>query len=67
MTSVCLNTGEVNLDYCRISLHKVTIFPFVINKYLQGDLLRLQISCHSLNFSLILAFISGSCLQQLLQ
>lgn len=66
MTLVCLNTGDVNLDYCGISSHKVTVFPFVTKKYLGGDLLRLQIPCYSLNFSLILSFISGSCLQQLL-
>lgn len=46
MMSVCLITGDVNLDHLVKVLSagfrfcKVTIFPFVISKYLEGDILR---------------------------
>lgn len=67
--STCHITVNFNLDclakmvsaeflYC-----KITIFLFIINKYLRGDTLRL---CHPiLKILLILASIGGSCLQQL--
>lgn len=49
MILLCLFTGDVNLDLDHLVkgvsselLHcKVTTFPFIINKYLEGDTLRL--------------------------
>ena len=47
MVLMYLFTGDVILDHlikivdCYISLLQATIFPFVINKYLEGDTLRL--------------------------
>lgn len=71
---ICLRTGDINL-HCIIKvvaigfLHcKVTIFPFVINTYLGGDIFRLYKypsspqDCHPL----ILASIGGPCQQLLL-
>lgn len=46
MTSGCLITGDVNQDcmvhgvYAGCKYCKVTVFPFGINKYLGGDILR---------------------------
>ena len=71
MMLTCPVTGDADLDrlakikvsstflYC-----KVTILPFVANKYLGGDTLRECKSCFSTNFCpLLLVSISGCCLQ----
>ena len=66
-------TGNINLDplakrmLAMIPYYKVTIIPLVITQcFREGDL-RIQIFCSSLSFSpLILAFITGPHLQQLL-
>lgn len=64
----CLVNGDVNLDHSvRVvpaGFHhcKVTMFPFIICKYLGGDPLILFL----LKLLLILAFMHWSCLQQLL-
>lgn len=56
----------VSLTWLRLYILNSIIFFFVI-KYLGEDSLNMQISCFSLKFyQLILASISGSCLQPLL-
>ena len=49
MILICLITGDIYLDHldrlvsARLLPYKVTLFPFIVNKYLWGDALRLQI------------------------
>lgn len=50
LMSVCPITGDVDLDHLVVVLsaallhYKGTVFPFVINNYIQGDTLRLYTS-----------------------
>lgn len=68
VTLTCLLVGEANLDYLVKVVYagflhcKVTVFPFVINKYLAGRYFEtVQISFFSYSHQLILLSTNDAC------